>query len=258
MASYASKVDIDNWERLGNPGWNFEALEPYFRKAESYLAPEGEVEDGAAARPLKISLPKGTGVLDQAWSPTLQGLGLGADGDPRDGKTLGGYSIPKFQDNNAKRSYSAPAYYLLAKERENLIVLTGAFVQKIEFITMEDVVTATGVRYLKDGEARVVKVKIGGEVILSAGTVQSPQILELSGIGERARLEKLGIEVVLDNPNVGENLQVRSYQRCPEDQEMSRYLQCLGSSTDALRLRSSRRHSNKRNDQAARRPGLGA
>jgi choline dehydrogenase len=155
---------------------------------------------------VQVRYPEGTGELDQAWAPTLASLGLEAKYDPRKGDTLGGYALLKTMDKQARRSYAAPAYYLPNADRSNLTVITGAFVKKIEFEKKDGAVTATGAWYEIEGKEKFVSTR--GDVILSAGTIQSPQILELSGIGERGRLEKLGIDVIVDNPNVGENLQV--------------------------------------------------
>jgi choline dehydrogenase len=133
-------------------------------------------------------------------------LGLGPRGDPRAGDSLGGYSLPKFMDEAAKRSYAASAYYFPNSGRSNLTVLTGAIVKKIAFDTNTSPVTATGVWCSIDGNDHFVGAM--REVILSAGTVQSPQILELSGIGNKHLLENFGIDVMIENPAVGENLQV--------------------------------------------------
>jgi choline dehydrogenase len=158
--------------------------------------------------PIQSSFPKGTGPLDQAWGATFKTLGLGPTSDPRSGNILGGYAMPKFQDKMGKRSYAAPAYYLPNAGRSNLTVLTGAFVKKIELDTQLSPVIATGVWYSIAGQDHFVHAR--KEIIVSAGTIQSPQILELSGIGSKSHLEKFGVDAVLDNAGVGENLQVSS------------------------------------------------
>lgn len=215
MVSHASRADLDNWEKLGNEGWNFDALQPYYRKSETYNPPDNitakelgtDIIDPnlhGSSGPVQTSFPKGQGPLDQNWGPTFKTLGLNPKQDPRKGETLGGYSLPKFMDSKAQRSYAAPAYYTPNAERSNLIVMTNTLVRKIEFENS----VATGVWYSIAGQNRLVRT--GGEIILSAGSVQSPQILELSGVGSKSRLAALGIDVVIDNPNVGENLQVGS------------------------------------------------
>lgn len=219
MVSHASRVDIDNWEKLGNPGWNFDALQPYYRKAETFNPPSEAIAEAlgtaimdpalhGTSGPVQASFSNSPGELDKAWGRTFKTLGLGSEIDPRAGQTLGGYSLPKYMDQSAKRSHAGSAFYAPNADRENLTLLTGALVKKIIFETAGEVVTATGVQYAADDKEHFIRAK--EEVILAAGTVQSPQILELSGIGDKARLEKLGITSVVDNPNVGENLQVCS------------------------------------------------
>lgn len=216
MQAHASRADIDNWEALGNPGWNFDALQPYYRKAETYNAPATD-ELGAhiikpalhgTSGPVQTSFPQGAGDFDKAWSKAFVTLGLDPKSDPRDGATLGGYSLPKYMDTMARRSHAGIAFYAPNAARANLTVLTSALVKKIELEAQEGGVIAAGVRYDAGGKEHFLRIKQKGEVILSAGTVQGPQILELSGIGSATLLESLGIEVVVDNPNVGENLQV--------------------------------------------------
>jgi choline dehydrogenase len=137
-------------------------------------------------------------------------LGLLAKSDPRDGLALGGYTnLLNLDLNGRKRSYAATGYYLPIKQRKNLKVLTGALVEKIILEKSKKKggdVLATGVKYSNGTVANA-----GKEVILCAGSIGSPQILELSGIGSRDILEKNGIEVLVENDNVGENLQDHVY-----------------------------------------------
>lgn len=106
-----------------------------------------------------------------------------------------------------ERCYSARAYYLPASHRKNLILLTEAMVRSVilDQTNNSKQWTATGVRFSHRGNEYTVFVE--GEVIISAGSVQSPQILELSGIGDPTVLRAAGIETRLANSNVGENLQ---------------------------------------------------
>ncbi|KAG6815635.1 hypothetical protein H0H87_012724 [Tephrocybe sp. NHM501043] len=104
---------------------------------------------------------------------------------------------------NVSRCFSYNGYYLPNSHRSNLVVVTGAQVTKILTKTKKGIVSATGVEYISGNKTFGVNVK--KEVILSAGAIQSPQILELSGIGNKALLKRLSIPVVLDLPGVGEN-----------------------------------------------------
>jgi choline dehydrogenase len=137
-------------------------------------------------------------------------LGLLAKSDPRDGLALGGYTnLLNLDLKGRKRSYAATEYYLPVKERTNLKVLTGALVEKIILEKSKKKggdILATGVKYSNGAVANARK-----EVILCAGSIGSPQILELSGIGNKDVLEKNGIEVLVENDNVGENLQDHVY-----------------------------------------------
>lgn len=107
MHSHPSVTDIDNWEKLGNPGWNFETLKPYYKKYETYNEPTEELGKTLGSEiidpslhgrwgPVQSTFPHGTSEVDAMWRPTLQTLGFGAEKDPRDGSTLGGHSVLKF------------------------------------------------------------------------------------------------------------------------------------------------------------------
>ena len=104
-----------------------------------------------------------------------------------------------------ERSHAGSAYYAPVADRPNLHLLTDAYVEKIILDKSESTVTATGVQYTYNGRPEVRKAK--NEVLLCAGVSQSPQILELSGIGSPKLLESHEIDVKVENPNVGENLQ---------------------------------------------------
>ncbi|KAL2273599.1 hypothetical protein FJTKL_04196 [Diaporthe vaccinii] len=103
------------------------------------------------------------------------------------------------------RSDAATAYFDPAKRRPNLHVLTGALAEKIILDTVRNIPTAVGVKVSKDGKSSMFTAKT--EVILAAVVLGTPKLLELSGIGGKPLLDKLGIPVMVDNPNVGENLQ---------------------------------------------------
>ena len=144
--------------------------------------------------------------MGKAWNDTFQTLNYGLTGDPFSWGTTGGFANATTVDPATKeRSYSASAYLLPVQTRPNLHLLTGSEVEQITFHRQSDLIVANGVVISKDGERQVFIPK--REVILAAGTMNSPKILELSGIGSRDILESHGIHVVIENPNVGENLQ---------------------------------------------------
>ncbi|RFU27142.1 hypothetical protein B7463_g9199, partial [Scytalidium lignicola] len=218
MVSHATKNDIDNWGELGNIGWDYETLSPYYRKFETYHVPDkARVADLGAdiidpslygsSGPVQITFPHATGPLDHAWRPTFLELSLGARDDARRGATLGAYSVLRSIDQGGKRSTAASAFYYPNASRANLTLLTSAHVEKIIFDSkkVNNQAVATDILFSVRGQEYIVPV--AGEVILSAGTFLSPKILELSGIGSKKILESNSIPVVAENSNVGENLQ---------------------------------------------------
>jgi choline dehydrogenase-like flavoprotein len=216
MLSHASAEDIDNWEKIGNKGWNFDTLKPYYEKFETYNAPSeilgkllgSEIIDptlhGTSGQ-VQITFPHGTSEVDGMWRRTLQTLGLGAEKDPRAGATLGGAAVLRYIDKEARRSTAASAFYAPNARRANLSVVTNAHVNKILLEDKKGFVVASGVSFQFEGKDYTVSAL--REVVLSAGAFQSPQILELSGIGSKAILQQHNIKTVVENPNVGENLQ---------------------------------------------------
>lgn len=158
--------------------------------------------------PLHLSFPdEPDNVWAKAWVDTLTGLGFPMSGDPFSGQAYGGYvNAETIDPATRQRSYSANAYLQPAKTRQNLTVITGALVEKIVLDNSNsNEVIATGVQYTKDGETKIVEAH--KEVIISAGSFNSPRLLELSGIGNPEILKQHNVPVVIDNPNVGENLQ---------------------------------------------------
>jgi len=170
-----------------------------------YIDEEAQGYEG----PLPVAFYDGLGPFNEAWMKTFEALGYHLPGDPIAGEKLGAFQNPLCIDpKTGKRAYTASAFYnpIIAK-RKNLHVLTNAMVEKVLFDTLQDgVVMATGVQLVHDGgERQVITAK--REVIVAGGAIQTPQLLELSGIGGKELLSKHGIPVIIDNPQVGENLQ---------------------------------------------------
>lgn len=141
-----------------------------------------------------------------AWIDAFRSLGYNTSADPYSGKSVGAYSNLASVDPRTKaRSYSATAYGAIATGRSGVHIITGVLAQQVLLEGSAPNVTATGVKAILDG--RQVTVKATKEVIISAGVFNTPKLLELSGIGNKDILEKFNIPVVIDNPNVGENLQ---------------------------------------------------
>ena len=219
---YPSKSSIDNWSKLGNAGWDWNTLAPYYRKFQTYIPPTeaskaslgvNYIDDSIQghAGPIKSSYPNFVGPLVKAWPETFKNLGWNVTGDPISGTSIGGFNGPyTVNSDGCVRSHAGNEYYGPAANRPNLHLLTEALVEKIVCKKVPvggvDVsISATGISYKKDGHGFTAKAR--KEVILAAGVFQTPQILELSGIGSSQLLSKMGIDVLVDNPNIGENLQ---------------------------------------------------
>ncbi|ROW16456.1 hypothetical protein VPNG_02755 [Cytospora leucostoma] len=209
-----TKANFNAWETLGNKGWDWDMLQKNVTRTYTYPSVEQELEaplgvDGWAAKneaakgPIQTSFPKVA--VHEAWANTMKALGYSMANDPFLGAGSGSFSnLLSIDPATKERSYSASAYYQPCKDRENLSVLTGAHVEKILF-DQEGGVKAVGVQYSHEGITKTVSAT--KEVVLAAGTLQSPKILELSGVGDAQLLTKLGIKPVRDLPGVGENLQ---------------------------------------------------
>lgn len=190
--------DYDTWAQMGCLGWSFDDVLPYFKKSENF---EGGADDFHGEKgPLNVAPPTVTyDTLDKVIEAG------GALGYPMhndyNGASQSGFSYFQLTQKSGRRFSAKTAYVDPVRRRKNLHVETGAFVQRIEFNDAR----ATGVTFLKGRQHRTIRAR--REVILCAGAVQSPQILELSGIGQGAHLQSLGVDVVRNLPGVGENLQ---------------------------------------------------
>ncbi|KAF2183345.1 GMC oxidoreductase [Zopfia rhizophila CBS 207.26] len=193
----AAKAEFDAWEELGNPGWNWDSIYSAMLKAENFFPSPEYGEDGVGyTGPIQTLINRTLPEHQRTWIPTMNALGIAENRESLNGYPMGVMRQPSnIRESNYTRSYS-PEYLSLAGP--NLILRLSTRVAKINFRNM----TATGVT-LEDG----IVMTATKEVILSAGSLQSPQLLELSGVGRRGVLEKAGIEVVKELNGVGENLQ---------------------------------------------------
>ncbi|KAJ7088106.1 GMC oxidoreductase [Mycena epipterygia] len=209
--------EIDAIGALGNPGWTGENLFKYMRKAETFTPPDPAY---AAANNLTF-IPRAHGTTgplhdsfsrficdaQKPWLTAFETLGVHKIEDSLAGEDVGAFMAPSAIDGvSVTRSYAASAYYVPISNRSNLVVLTGAEATRIVSLKTDETVEATAVEFLLDGETHAVSVKPGAEVILSTGTIKTPQILELSGIGDPQILSTLGIDVNVDLPRVGEGM----------------------------------------------------
>lgn len=191
-------ADYDGWVAQGAAGWSYKEVLPYFKKAEDNERFCNDVH--GVGGPLGVSDPINVHPLTKVWLQACQQYGLPYNEDFNSG-TPQGCGLYQITAKNGWRSSAAVAYLAPARSRKNLTVKTSC---KVLRILMQGT-KAVGVEYLQDGKHQVMHAS--QEVILSAGAINSPRLLMLSGIGPVAHLEKHGIRTVQDLPGVGQNLQ---------------------------------------------------
>lgn len=195
------RADYDQWEALGNPGWGWNDVLPFFKKLErraegdeQYRGRDGElwVTDPVFKHPSSAAFVES---CVEAGVPRLEDLNAPA---PE------GTGFLQFSIKNGQRHSAASAFLEPVLHRSNLHVVTGALVEKLIIENGR----AVGVAYRADGESQVVR---GNETVLSAGAIDSPKLLMLSGVGPAAELEHHGVPLVVDLPGVGQNLHDHVY-----------------------------------------------
>jgi choline dehydrogenase-like flavoprotein len=191
------KADYDNWASLGNPGWSYDDVLPYFKKAED--RDQGADEFHGAGGPLSVERRK-ISPLNEEFFEACKTLQIPAN-DDFNGATQEGFGPYDVTHKDGVRWSTAKAYLETAMERPNLSVMTEVLAEKV----LVEHGRATGVRLRK--KKQTIEVKARREVIVSCGAFGSPQLLLLSGIGAAENLTPHGIEQVHDLPGVGENLQ---------------------------------------------------
>lgn len=198
--------DYDRWSsEHGCEGWSYKEVLPFFRSTETNKSGANEQRGGEGELHVmsrEQELPSGK--LINMFQEAAVENGIERRGDFCDGVAEGvGWTQACIKDG--KRHSSARAFiHPVLKARNNLTLVTLAHTQKINFDTSGDMPLATGVTYKRKG--KTVTVKAAKEVVLTAGALRSPQLLQVSGIGDRQHLEKVGVEVVADLPGVGANL----------------------------------------------------
>ncbi|EWG51694.1 hypothetical protein FVEG_10595 [Fusarium verticillioides 7600] len=197
----AASAEYDAWSELGSPGWNWDTMINGMKKSENFTGNDGDVHGRSG--PISSTYNRIVPDVLKPWQSTVNKLGVPIN----DGGSLGGSPVGvMFQPTNIDvtnytRSYSANSY--LPKAGSYLKVKTNAHVAKVLFSSKKSKgLVATGVA-LQDGSM----IKALREVILSAGSIQSPGLLEMSGIGQTKVLAKAGVKKLLNLPGVGENYQ---------------------------------------------------
>ncbi|ETS81521.1 hypothetical protein PFICI_06523 [Pestalotiopsis fici W106-1] len=216
-------AQVDAWELVGNKGWNWNNLFPYYLKSEHFQTPSQareaaghlsyEAQDHGYDGPLLTGWPysvTNTSLVNDVAS-TYDAMGLSLNSDLNGGSMVGFSVFPYHIDQELNvREDAARAYYYPYQNATNLKVLLNTRANKLVWASnSSNGATAEGVSIASsNGETKTIKAT--KEVIISAGALSSPRLLELSGIGNPAILSQYGIDVVVDLPTVGENLQDQS------------------------------------------------
>jgi len=203
------REDYDRWRQLGNEGWSFDDVLPYFRKSEDQE--RGESEYHGTGGPLSVSDARTRHPLCDAFIESAVACGYGRT-DDFNGPNHDGFGYLQLTSRKGMRASTAVAFLRPAKNRKNLTIVTEAHATRVLFEGRR----ASGVEYQRRGQTVIAHAR--GEVILSGGAINSPQLLQLSGLGPAQHLRDLGIDVVADMPDVGANLQdhfnIRLVYRC--------------------------------------------
>ena len=191
-------ANYDAWAEMGNEGWAWEDVVPYFRKAQNQE--RGESGYHAVGGPINVADLRDPNPLTLAFIKAAEEQGYPLN-DDFNGETQVGFGLYQVTQKNGMRHSAAVGYLHPALARDNFTAIPHAHVQHLTF----DGTHCTGVVYHKDGQAHTAEAS--REVIVCTGAINSPQLLMLSGIGPKETLEKFGIHVVMNLPGVGQNLQ---------------------------------------------------
>jgi len=197
--SRGHRSDYDDWAALGNPGWDWNEVLPYFKRAEDQS--RGPSELHGTGGPLSVSDLSYTNELSDVFVEAAGQAGFPRNND-FNGLAQRGAGIYQVTQRDGRRCSTAAGYLKPVRSRPNLTVLTGALTLGLTFSGPNQV---RGVRYARRGITRTVTAE--REVLLAGGAINSPHLLMLSGIGPAARLEAAGARVRHDLPAVGRNLQ---------------------------------------------------
>lgn len=203
------REDFDGWAQRGNTGWSFDDVLPYFIRAEDQA--RGADEFHGVGGPQAVSDQTEPHPLCDAFVEAAQQAGHPYNED-FNGARQEGAGYYQTTSRRGLRASTAVSYLRRARKRENLRVQTRAHATRIVFEGKR----AAGVEWLRDGVRETARAR--GEVLLASGAIGSPQLLQLSGVGPGALLSAHGVDIVCDQPNVGEHLedhvQVRTVMRC--------------------------------------------
>jgi choline dehydrogenase len=191
-------LDFDHWASLGNQGWSFNDVLPYFKKSQ--MQARGESEFHGTSGPLHVTDLRSVNPLTRAFLEAADALGIPRNPD-FNSERQDGAGLYQVTQKNGSRHSAADAYLKPALTRKNLTVVTNAHVARITLEKQH----AVGVEFFSSVGAKAARAD--REVILSGGSINSPQLLLLSGIGPADEISRAGIRPTHDLPGVGKNLQ---------------------------------------------------
>ncbi|MEM8795524.1 MAG: GMC family oxidoreductase N-terminal domain-containing protein [Pseudomonadota bacterium] len=197
-------TDYDTWQQMGAAGWGWDDVLPYFRKAENWQV-DGDLSIHGDAGPLTVSEPGERSPLSETFIEACQQAGISFNPD-LNGTHIDGCGYFPATIKDSCRGSTARTYLFSAMERSNLTVVTGATVLSLEMQGNR----VDGVKYLANGQTCSA---LAQETVLASGTIGTPHILQVSGIGPAAQLKAVGVLVKHDLPGVGENLQDHFHYR---------------------------------------------
>ncbi|MGB1252039.1 MAG: GMC family oxidoreductase [Candidatus Promineifilaceae bacterium] len=193
-------ADYRRWQEAGNEEWGWDDVLPYFIKSQNQE--RGGSEFHGTGGGLNVADVRSPNPLSLAFVEATKQAKLPTNDDFNDGQQEG-FGMYQVTQSKGARHSAAFGFLKPAMKRTNLTTKTGAQVTRALF----DGKTCTGVAYVQDGKSAEIKLNPSGEVIFSGGAINSPQLLMLSGIGDAAHLQEMGITPVVDLPGVGQNLQ---------------------------------------------------
>jgi choline dehydrogenase-like flavoprotein len=191
-------ADYDGWRQLGLNGWGWDDVLPYFLKHEDHVAPPNAFHRSGGE--WRVEHPRIRWEILDAIRDAADAAGIRKIADFNTGDNEGS-SYFQVNQKRGRRWSAARGFLKPVLKRPNLRLETGVHVERV----VVEGARATGVAFSKDGQTHLARAR--GEVILAAGAVNSPHLLELSGIGDGERLTRLGLPIVRHAPGVGENLQ---------------------------------------------------
>jgi len=197
------RSDYDHWAQLGNRGWSWDEVLPVFKQSEDYQ--HGADAYHGAGGELRVEERRVNWEILDAWRDAAEECGIPKIDEFNRGDNFGNAYF-QMNQRRGRRWSGVRAFLDPVRKRPNLTILTDAHVQRIELDTSSGHARAAGVEF-RAGDAGRHSIKARREVVLSAGAIGSPQLLQLSGIGPGALLQQHGIRILHELPGVGENLQ---------------------------------------------------